>query len=172
MKKLLILIFLLNILNISLGQNLLNSDTVKIHMTKTFEFNRAQIKYYNRQEIDRDIKTLFTISTYGLYSDTLNTALVEQIDKVTLISSVDVYNFLFNWVMFDSIDETPFHDLPLLPLKGTREFLKPTSKRYPFLNGTQQIFTFGKNNKAIIIFTKYDFTVVKDDGSYIVFYYE
>lgn len=169
MRQIIFISFLL-LSQLGFSQLLIN-DTSKAIIEKTFQFRGIQVKKVNEELIDRTVLSSIKIRTYGTISDTLTTQLVEQIDIVELQSSLDVYNFLLNWIPFDCIDESPLQDLPLLDLRGSRKFLKAEEKRLPFLNGTQQIFTTGPL-RFVIIFSSIDIVIVKRDGSYIVFYNE
>lgn len=173
MKK----IFLLLLLSNSLFSQTLFNDSTKGPIKREFDFFSAEVVKSDGSTLDISIETSISFKSFGIVNEQINTQIVEQIRELWIKSSVDVYNFLLGWDAFRCDEVSPFQNLPVLPLKGTRYFLKDEQKSGPF-KGTQQIFEIfinGKTVKLVVHFqrtedTELEITIIKQNGTYITFY--
>ena len=175
MQKILLL-SLLFITNQLYSQFLIN-DTTKGVIIKEYDFFSAEVFKLDGKTIDVSLETSIIFRSYGDMSEVISTNIIEQIDKVYIKSSPDVYNFLLGWERFNSNEQSPLEKLPMLSLLGTRFFLSNNQKSELF-KGTQQIFTVNINDKPVYLIVHFqrtnntglEITIIKENGTFITFY--
>lgn len=171
-----IVLSLLLITNQLYSQSLIN-DTIKGVIIKEYDFFSAEVFKLDGKTIDVSLETSIIFRSYGDMSEEISTNIIEQIDKVYIKSSPDVYNFLLGWERFNSNELSPLEKLPMLSLLGTRFFLSNNQKSELF-KGTQQIFTVNINDKPVYLIVHFqrtnntglEITIIKENGTFITFY--